>query len=94
MTYQTEFPAFNPAEMPAVPPSWEDVSWHNNACPSFLTENEHYEVFVNYADPQWRDYPCQRFVVLSVEEELLDHVLLETDDWDEVLKFCAKPGAH
>jgi hypothetical protein len=34
MSYRQEFPNFDPATMPEIPTGWEDISWHNDACPS------------------------------------------------------------
>jgi hypothetical protein len=33
--YQTEFPHFPAADMPAIPEGFADTSWHNIASPSF-----------------------------------------------------------
>lgn len=96
--YRTEFPDFDPATMPPIPSDWEDNSWHNEPCPSFLTGRGH-SVYVDYLDQSLREYPdndMHRFNVISIEDATLDHNLFASDDWDEILKFVAnspaKPG--
>lgn len=90
MTYQTEFPDFDPTTMPAILASWTDTSYGNDACPSFAPADD-WRVFVDYADPAQREFAGVRFVVICDLNCTAD---LETDDWSEVLAFCeriAKP---
>ncbi len=47
-TWQEEFPDYSVADMPAIPPEWNDVSWHNDACPCF--EMGLYLIWIDYAD--------------------------------------------
>lgn len=57
-TFRTEFPGFDPATLPAIPADWTDVSWKNDACPSFLAAaGPTWEilVFVDWADPAERE---------------------------------------
>ena len=82
-TFRDEFPDFDPATMPAVPAEWSDISWHNDACPSFDAGND-MVVFVDYADQSLREFPdSERFTVSDGD------FLLATNDWSEVLAFCA-----
>lgn len=90
MTYQIEFPDFDPATLPAIPPHWRDQSWHNDACPSFNAGNG-LVVFTDFADPALREFPDgSRFTVHS-DPELTNgnDVLLESDNWADVLAFVA-----
>lgn len=81
MTYRTEFPDFPPETMPVIPPHWVDVSWKNDACPSFRVIPD-LLVWVDYADPSQREHPeSNRF---SVQDS--HRILIETDDWEEVIK--------
>jgi hypothetical protein len=87
MTYRDEFPKFNPANMPPIPPEWEDVSWHNDACPSFQTGD--FLIYVDYANPADREIENHpRFAVLRDMGENFD-VVIESDDWNAVLAVIA-----
>lgn len=89
MTFQIEFPDFDPATMPAIPAGWVDQSWHNDMCPSFNARNGTV-VFVDFADLAQREFGdmVRRFSV-QTDPETSDgnDVLLETDDWSAVLAF-------
>ena len=69
---------------------FSDVSWHNDAMPSFVNADESIRVWCDYADPderEFQDYP--RFAVWSTDpdhSEPLD-VLLETEDYSELIEF-------
>jgi hypothetical protein len=84
-------------DMPAIPTDWEDVSWHNDVCPSFNYE-PHFlinaksaavRIFVDYLDESLRE--CQghkRFTAYHNNEELMQPIgsmLIETDNWSELL---------
>lgn len=96
MSYQTEFPDFNPPDMPTIPEGFEDTSWRNDSAPSFTNKTLRLRLFVDFADRNQREIPeSERF---SVSEELDDatgDVLLATDDWAEIVAFVearlAKP---
>jgi len=84
MSYQTEFPTFPENDMPAIPHGWLDKSWHNNACPSFSFGG--LEIFINWADPQEREFPeMARFIIMPEEDP--DCELLATESWDDVLAY-------
>lgn len=87
--FRTEFPDFNAADMPAIPAGFVDQSWHNDACPSFRNEERHLTLYIDYANPDQREFPdCVRFSVVREDYDGTDadraH-LAETDDWEEVL---------
>lgn len=81
-----EFPDFDQSTLPAVPAKWEDVSWHNDATPSWSPSPDHsLLVYVDYADPVQREVQGgYRFTVINE-----DVSLLETDNWQEVLDKVA-----
>lgn len=56
MTYQSEFPDFDPATMPAIPAGFEDESWHNDVCPNFHAAAEGLTVWIDYADPALSEF--------------------------------------
>jgi hypothetical protein len=83
--YRLEFPDFSPSSLPAIPPTWEDTSWHQDGCPSFCTPDRGRQVFVDYEEPSMREFPDgPRFHVLGDGGQ----ELLSTDVWQEVLDFC------
>jgi hypothetical protein len=86
MTYREQFPDFDPATMPAIPAEWQDTSWHNDACPSFRIGNGKM-VFIDHADPAQREFAVTRFSVQADPEvHNSNDVLLDTDDWSDVLE--------
>jgi hypothetical protein len=98
MTYRTEFPSFAEADLPAIPASWSDLSWHNDACPFFLITAT-LGVWVDYADPAQSDFGAERegrFTVVAMEDsQHIDNpeALLTTDDWQAVLEFAHAQAA-
>ena len=92
MSYRTEFPNFDPATLPAECAAWEDVSWRQDTCPSFLTGDGHI-VFVDYADPADREIPeCERFSVQACDADgcAFDSEPFASDDWAAVLAHLAR----
>lgn len=89
--YLREFPNYKPAEMPAIPDGFEDTSWHNDACPCFVSDPLGLELWVDYADPAEREFPeRKRFTVLQQRDGVeASGPSLETDDWNEILAFVA-----
>lgn len=93
--YQTEFPDFDLDV--AIPAAWNDSSWHNDACPSWyagFTKDGHVvKVWVDYADPNDREFPeIDRFgVVIQTEDgDEIDGVGAHAgNDWDAVLAFAS-----
>jgi len=94
MTYREEFPDFDPATLPTIPAGWADISWHNDACPSFDTGAGKF-VYVDYADATLREWPESKRFIVMLDPEVRDggDVLLATDDWSAVLAeiACAAP---
>jgi hypothetical protein len=95
VTYQIEFPGFDPATMPAIPPSWSDTSWHNDACPSFLITSA-LSIYVDYLDPALSDNAesrltgdFKRFMLIRMEDgqhiDDADNMVAASDDWDEIM---------
>lgn len=75
-----------------IPPTWEDDSWGNDACPSWRvsTPAGDLKVWVDYADPQLREMGPEtpRFGVDRFVDGETDDLaeLLVTDDWNDVLE--------
>ena len=76
MTYRTEFEDYPPidASLEAMlkAHAMEDVSWHNDTCPSWLGAD--HQLYVDYADlalrengDEWTD--CGRYILYPVDDE-------------------------
>lgn len=88
MTYQTEFPDFDPATMPEIPPGFVDEAWKNDICPCFHNAARGLRIWVDYADRERRELPdTERFTVTMCEDDEDVKELLTTDDWDAVEKL-------
>lgn len=88
--YREVFPDYDPATLPSIPAHWVDNSWRNDACPWWVVEKPQLHVYVNYLNPADREIPATpRFFVLSIADATLDHVVLESDDWAEVLALVS-----
>lgn len=90
-TYQTQFPDYAAADMPDMPASWVDQSWHNDMCPSFVP-CAGLSVWVDYANPDMRQIPeGPRFVVIYTDVDgAYTGDALATDDWGAVREFVSK----
>ena len=88
MTYSIAFPDFGPMDV-AIPAGFDDTSWKNDACPSFIGFG--LKIWVDYADAAKREMEnLTRFAVVKVDEEGCDiEYVLQSDDWNEVLA-CIK----
>jgi hypothetical protein len=94
-TYSTEFPDFVLDVI--VPSDFTDSSWHNDACPSFA--GHRLRLWIDYKDPSMRENNGPRFIIQreDVDGELQneeDDILLQTDDWNEVIAMIAKLTPH
>lgn len=88
-------------DMPDIPATWRDGSWHDDVAPCFYpiekTEGDHkakFEtmcVWVLEKDPEQRELSMKRFNVVFEKAEgtgTPDNIcVLETDDWQEVLDY-------
>lgn len=81
-----EFPDYDLATLPAIPDDWQDISWHNDTCPSFEVLPE-WHVFIDYADTALREFPDSptRFSLQAVRADGEFFTLLDTNDWQFVL---------
>lgn len=95
--YRSEFPDFDPATMPAIPAEWTDISWHNDACPSFTARGEgdigsggwRLYVFIDYAEDKRREQRgFSRFNAwVEVDGPTNGDNIFFSDDWDAILAF-------
>jgi len=83
-------PDFDQSTLPSIPPEWTDVSWHNDGCPSFNTNNGWF-VFIDYAASYQREDPnSHRFWVIGCDADgciTEENGSLATDDWEGLLKW-------
>jgi len=85
MTIATDFPDYPASELPLIPAHWRDVSWRNDACPSWAVAG--LVIYVDYAAPAAREWPdCERFHITLGET---GESLFATDNWADVIEFVA-----
>jgi len=74
-----------------IPAEWENVSYVNDACPSFAFEG--YQIFHDHPNPQEREEPeWERFrVIIESQYGNCDCWGLATDDFNEVLEAIKTP---
>ncbi len=82
-----EFPDFDCATLPAdIPEFMIAQPWHNEACPSWRTEGDQLELWIDFADPAQREFPEAegRFLVQTRFEGADDRhtILYYGDDWE------------
>jgi hypothetical protein len=93
MTWRTSFPDYPPTDMPSIPHGFDDLSWQNDACPSFADRRRGLLLFIDYADPAQREFEgdIKRFTVVSCDKEgsRTDDGFppFDSDDWLAVLRF-------
>lgn len=96
MTFKAEFPDFPEADMPAIPPGFEDTSWHNDACPCLTSDAYGLTIWIDYVDPAQREYEGKypRFCVHSQDHGIeTSGPSIQTDDWAAVLDFIESQRA-
>lgn len=94
MTYLTEFPDFDPATMPEIPEGFQDVSWHNDACPSFLNETLGLIIFVDFEDSEKREFrETERFTLGKWENGNTGNDVCSSDDWGVILAAAESEAA-
>lgn len=87
MTYQTEFPDFPAADMPDIPATWRDISWHNDACPcfEFMAAGAGDSNYQSAA----REFPnSSRFLISYYTADLQCLDVMQSDDWAAVLDYA------
>ena len=75
-----------------IPKKWDNTSWLNDGCPSFIYKN--LQIWVDHEDVNNREYEgTKRYGVeildddLCLPDETERRFLLSTDDFNELLKF-------
>lgn len=83
--YMREFPDYD--DILSLPEEWTDISWHNDACPSFVRKfgDVEYRIFCDYVDPERREmYGAMRFVIY-IEDEVNYVCIGQTDTIKEAI---------
>lgn len=93
-----EFPEYPVDSLPEIPADWEDVSWHNDACPSFSVptrEGDDLRIFIDYPDPKLSDFGDGRvrfganFYPNDWQSNTDVVNIYEGDDWEALLAALA-----
>lgn len=85
MAYKTEFPHYDDTLI--LPDGWEDISWHNDACPSFqkVFGDVTFRIFCDFKDPDLREmHGAMRFVIY-IEDEVNYVCIGQTDTIKEAI---------
>lgn len=93
--WEKEFPDFPASDIPAIPEGFEDVSWHNDSCPSFLNEAAGLIIFVEREDPEEREFTeVTRFNLCGWDQGTAE-LLLGSEDFEDILKALpGRPGIN
>jgi hypothetical protein len=73
---------------PPLPDDWEDISWHNDAHPSWRDPSGRLHLWIDYEDEGDRDVEGQHRIHLW--DEVTDEVVLATDDLQTALDRAAQ----
>jgi hypothetical protein len=86
--WRTEFPDFPVADMPEIPPSFVDTSWHNDTCPCFSDERARLILWVDYRDPRRREVQTStRFLLCEIDRGgSPGDVVACCEYWDDMLR--------
>lgn len=79
----TEFRDYDIATLPAIPNYWQDVSWHNDTCPSWQIGE--LLIYIDYEKLDDREMGIEERYRVS-DYETVD-LYLATNDWQTVLDY-------
>ena len=86
--WQREFPRFERDWIPDLPDTFEDYSWHNDACPRFHDIMRDLVLWVDYPNPQDREIPENlRYAVCREGDDGSKEPLIAADAWTVVKDF-------
>lgn len=82
--YLREFPDYGEKDF-TLPECFEDDSWHNNTCPSWMWEKAQIVIWCDYADKEKAEYPdMPRFTIAQMDDGSWIETVYETDTVDEL----------
>lgn len=93
--YVREFPAYGALDF-TVPEGFEDISWHNDVCPSFAGKG--FLLWADFKMVEWRELAdTQRFALCLYDAEngpQPDDFLISSDNFDEIAAFVKATEKH
>ena len=83
--YMREFPDYD--DILTLPEGWADISWHNDACHSFMRKfgDVEYQIFCDYKDPERREIPHAKRFVIYIEDQVNYNCIDQTDTIEEAI---------
>ena len=92
--YKTEFRFFD-FDIPQLPEGFEDDSWCNNVCPSFIRilDDQIITLWVDYKNPKRRERKSKQFFVTTEpnNDEINDvNFVFETNTWQVAINKLNK----
>ena len=83
--YKSEFPNYD--DTLTFPEGWEDISWHNDACPSFVRKfgDVEFRIFCDFVDPDMREMQGALRFVIYIEDEVNYNCIGQTDTLKEAI---------
>lgn len=92
--YKVEFPDYEGDRAITVPGflfegGWEDISWHNDACPSFVNAVRGLKLWVDRDNPRYRELPSAKFVLTEEYNDQI-YVLAAVETEEELLAALKK----
>ncbi len=101
MSYNTEFPDFTMPDV-TIPPGFEDISWHNDAMPSWFDEKHRIKIWIDYEDQddsEFSDIPSaawRRYTAHLTDEDgcwdwaISDDSSFSSNHWFEIIAHVNK----
>jgi len=91
--YKSEFPHYD--DTLTLPDGWEDISWHNDACPSFqkVFGDVTFRIFCDFKDPDQRETQGAMRFVIYIEDEVNYVCIGQTDTLKEAIDCVHKEVA-
>ena len=90
--FALEFPDFDPATLPRLPQAFENISYGNDACPSFHNDELRLSIFIDYEKMELREFEGEtRFHIFKTDEDggrlPEDDASFTSDNWSDILAY-------
>jgi hypothetical protein len=88
--YMDEFPDYD--DTLTLPEGWQDMSWHNDACPSFDRKvgDINFRIYCDYSDPDRREMQGEPRFVVYIEDEVNFNCIGQCETLAEALALVEK----
>lgn len=102
ITYRDAFPDFGEMDV-EIPAGFADVSFRNDACPVFASEELGLFLHVDYKDAELREFQeLKRFSLVrgtpdaehGLQTDMANETILETDDFEAVVQTVERLRAE